>query len=84
MRALLVLAVLGLAVPGCAQEDPLSSCGASGFAELIGQPFDDVEVVWPERTRVLRPGEVATTDYLPDRLSVELDAEDRIVSLRCG
>lgn len=34
--------------------------------------------------RVIRPGEVASADYLTDRLTLELDEGDRITAIRCG
>ena len=34
--------------------------------------------------RVLPPGAMATQDYNPSRLNVDLDRNDRIINLRCG
>ena len=34
--------------------------------------------------RVLPPGASATMDYVPSRLNVDLDSDNRIINLRCG
>lgn len=34
--------------------------------------------------RVIRPGDVVTMDYRPDRLNVEVGEDGRIKRLRCG
>jgi hypothetical protein len=36
------------------------------------------------RTRVLRPGEVMTMEYNPNRLNLILDKQDALTALRCG
>ncbi len=34
--------------------------------------------------RILPPGASATMDFVPQRLNVDLDSDNRIVNLRCG
>lgn len=34
--------------------------------------------------RVVRPGQVVTSDFRPDRLTMELDWNNRVVNVRCG
>lgn len=35
-------------------------------------------------TRVIRPGQMVTMEYLEGRLNIDLDESDVIVNLRCG
>lgn len=37
-----------------------------------------------QRVRVIRPDEVYTMDYRPDRLNIHLDEQGTISELRCG
>jgi hypothetical protein len=37
-----------------------------------------------ERMRVLRPGDMVTMEFDARRLSIDLDAEGRVVRVRCG
>ena len=83
-RTFMALAIAGFPTVAAANGDGLASCGAEGFEALIGQPVGSVDVDWPEKTRIVRPGDAVTADYLPDRLTVELDEDDRITALRCG
>jgi len=65
-----------------AAEDP---CGAAEFAVLIGEPVSRFNTqAWKGPARVIRPGQPVTMDYNPLRLNILLDADDRIVGLRCG
>ncbi len=34
--------------------------------------------------RWIRPGDMVTMDFRPDRLNIELDAQGRVARLRCG
>ncbi len=61
------------------------TCGAAAYRPLIGQ---DVSMFSPAGrpgpSRIIRPGQVVTMDYDPERLNVQLDDDDRIVSVSCG
>jgi hypothetical protein len=89
-----LLAAVAL-VAACTMEEPRmpdpatplegDACNSAAFRHLIGQPASALATVaLPERTRVIRPGTMVTMDYNAQRLNVDLDARDRIVSLRCG
>lgn len=70
--------------------EPSGACDAGKVQSALGQPFTvelgaDVESTSGARaSRVIRPGQAVTMDYRLDRLNIELDAADKIVSLRCG
>ncbi|HET6396921.1 MAG TPA: I78 family peptidase inhibitor [Pseudoxanthomonas sp.] len=69
---------------------PAPSCDASQVQGRIGQAADEAGLeqarqdAGAERLRVLRPGQVVTLEFDGARLNVEVDANDRIVALRCG
>lgn len=37
-----------------------------------------------ERARVIRPGMMVTMDYREDRVNLEVDADNRVLTVRCG
>jgi hypothetical protein len=64
------------------QADP---CKAALYASLIGQPADASAVPPASRlVRHIRPDSIVTMDFIPARLSIEIDAAGRITGLRCG
>ena len=61
------------------------SCGSEAWRSYVGQRVDalnDVEL--PEATRVLFPGSVATTDFLPERLNIAIGTDDLVEQVYCG
>jgi hypothetical protein len=90
MRAVLVLSAV-LALAGCREaemsEAGADACGAAQYQSLIGKDraaiFEAGLVEGPD-LRILGPGALMTMDHRPDRLNIELDADDRIVVVRCG
>lgn len=69
---------------------PPASCDATPVQGLVGEAAAD-ELVEQARTdagadsvRVLRPGQAVTLEFNGARLNVEVDEDNRIVSLRCG
>ena len=59
------------------------TCGAASYAGLLGQDAAAAAAV-PQPMRVVRPGDIVTSDYLPNRVNIGLDARDRIIELGCG
>ena len=65
----------------CAAAELASYAGAQATSEVraaIATKLGD------RRVRYIAPGDAVTMDFAPSRLNVELDAEGRIVRLRCG
>lgn len=61
------------------------SCGMEALQEYVGRPRTSVAAsVLPDNYRVLGPRSVVTMDYQQDRLTVRIDARDRIESISCG
>lgn len=74
----------------------LARCGATGLVPYVGEPlvlrgqpvpahggylhWEDL----PPLTRVIRPGEMATMDHVPERLTIHLDDEGTIRRMTCG
>ena len=89
-----VLSALLLA--GCAPMSPpptaseATACSGEAAASLIGQPATSalaakaLSVTGARTIRWTRPGQPVTMDYRPDRLNIELDAENRMQRFRCG
>ena len=85
-RRLAALSLLPLALAACGPEpaDPRDACGASTMQFLVGRPaamLDGVDL--PANTRVLRPGQPATMDFRPDRMTITVDEADRIARVEC-
>ncbi len=75
--------------PGATPAQP-AECSAQAAIALQGQPFGASLQAQAQRlsgartVRVIRPGQAVTMDFNPFRLNIELDAEDRVIRLRCG
>ncbi|MBP6596959.1 MAG: hypothetical protein KA187_05085 [Arenimonas sp.] len=73
-----------------AAEEPPMICQADKGQWALGQTADDTVVArivaetTSERVRVIRPGMAVTMDFREDRVNVDVDAENRILSVRCG
>ena len=68
------------AVPGILDD----TCRAAQFAGNVGQPFDRVSFEGAAKLRVLRPGEIFTEDYVPERLNVGVTRSGVVFRLWCG
>lgn len=93
----LPLIVLALSVAACATMPPpppgaapTGACNAEGARWAIGQGVDD-EVVNrvlhdtnSRDARVLRPGDMATMDFRPDRVNIDVNERGAITGIRCG
>lgn len=73
-------------IPGLSGDDidPTDPCGAQDYTSLLGSPLAAVTLPADLNDRVLRPGDLATTDYDPSRLNIELDEGGTIIGLSCG
>ena len=64
--------------------DGVPRCGAENFQFLLGKrasALDGVDL--PSPSRVLRPGDVITLDFSPDRLTIDIDELGLITSVTC-
>jgi len=59
------------------------TCNAAAYQSLIGSDAAQA-LSLPEPKRLVGPSDAVTTDFLPNRLNVALDATDTIVGVTCG
>lgn len=66
------------------------SCNTEGAKGVVGRAYDAalgtelLRRTGADRIRVVRPGQMVTMEFDERRLTVELDARDRVASVRCG
>lgn len=91
-------ALLSLTLGGCvvAVDGPgpggprVEVCSAEAASFVIGRRATEGQVQRAVRAsgarvaRVVRPGEVYTQEFRPDRLTIRVDRRNRIVDLSCG
>ncbi|PSL22333.1 I78 family peptidase inhibitor [Shimia abyssi] len=100
MRPIYIFALSMGLVAGCGSPEPeaeavatasdaplvgASSCNEDVFAPLVGRSLDVLDTIEiPEKTRVIAPGAIVTTEYLPQRLNVEHNDRGAITKAWCG
>lgn len=61
------------------------TCGAARYAGVIGQDAFVLERGFrPGDIRIIRPGTVASQEYIPDRLGFEISNRNTIQRIICG
>lgn len=70
---------------GCAPiiDDPLA-CDASDYASLVGSNVAAASFPAGMNVRIIRPGDVITMDYNPNRLNLVVDGNGTITRVYCG
>lgn len=73
-----------------ANEGEVMKCDDSNMGWAIGQLADEA-LVTRVRTetdskgvRVIKPGMAVTMDYREDRVNIDVDANNKVVAIRCG
>ena len=95
-----LFALIPLLLAACSASMPLpptpapapdgGTCNAAGLDAFVGQPATaelGQKMLRTSGARVFRwlvPGQIVTMEYSGDRLSVVLDASNRVESARCG
>ena len=78
------------AAPAAPPPPPPPACDAAGAQFAVGQPMTSpLEAAVRARAnaasvRVLKPGQPATMEFNPARVNIELDARNRVKTVRCG
>lgn len=73
-----------------AAETPAMTCDATKVQWTLGQLADEALVAraktesGSDRLRVIKPGMAVTMDYREDRLNLDVDADNKVTSARCG
>lgn len=71
-------------------EEAAMTCEDKPGKWAVGEIADDALVAkvkadtGSERVRVIRPGMMVTMDYREDRVNLEVDADNRVLTVRCG
>ena len=96
---LMILALLGTLTTACIPtaaviEAPVANpiptglddtCGASRYAGVVGQDAFVLERGFrPGEIRIIRPGTVASQEYIPNRLGFEISNGNKIRRIICG
>jgi hypothetical protein len=74
--------------PGSITIDQGSPCGARGLQDYVGQSAAVVEgtsfqgALGP--VRIIRPGDVVTQEFAPERLNFRIDAAGLVAAVDCG
>jgi hypothetical protein len=69
---------------------PAGECNSDAAGALVGREAsadlgaEALRLSGARRLRWIRPGDVVTMDYSPQRLNVHLDAAGKVESLACG
>lgn len=59
-------------------------CGASHFANLVGQPAASINRdTLPPRARIISPGVMVTQDFVPERLNIRVAPDGKVASVQC-
>ncbi|MBZ8117714.1 hypothetical protein KUD11_03525 [Roseovarius sp. LXJ103] len=87
MTRLITLPAIALLLMACQPEETAveDTCGAEGYAALIGTAASDHDFTDPDRPhRIILPNSAVTMDYRADRLNVDLDEAGQITRFWCG
>jgi len=90
--ALMVIGLTSCVVtpPAVVVPPPVASCNANNASAAIGKVAVSVVVEQARMdagarvVRVIRPGEAVTMEYMQDRLNIEVNANNVIITVRCG
>ncbi len=80
----------GTARPKLAQPPVFEECDPTDLSGFVGKPFDPtlraraLEASGARTIRIIRPNEPVTMDYGLERVNLELDAQGKVISARCG
>lgn len=83
-----------LALSACAAPAPTpapapapteDTCGAAGFASLVGQDASVLlATTFTTPIRIVRPGDMVTMDFSPARANFEVGADETVTRVYCG
>ncbi|SFR35757.1 I78 family peptidase inhibitor [Litoreibacter janthinus] len=81
---LLLLSACDTPLSDPADFDGQPRCGAENYYYLLGKRATALEEVQlPSTARVLRPDDVITMDFSPDRLTIDVDRSGLVSSVTC-
>ena len=84
----LPVALFGCVPPEMPPEGPFpveNACGANELQYLVGQPASRLETLrFGGPVRFITPGMAVTMDYVADRLNIQINGAEKIISVECG
>lgn len=82
---LAALGACGAMQGGSGTDAAADACGASGLQNLVGTSVGALDPAsLPEPRRIIFPGQSATTDFVEERLNLEIGADDQVARVYCG
>ena len=75
---------------GSPNEEPAMSCDAKPGQWAVGKVADEALVAkvkadtGSDRVRVIKPGMMVTMDYREDRVNLDVDKDNKVLTVRCG
>ena len=90
MKSLIAVSALSLLACATTPTEQSAACDAGAGSALVGRAAtaalgaEAFRLTGARRLRWIRPGDVVTMDYSPQRLNVHLDAEGKVERLACG
>lgn len=61
------------------------TCGLAPHEGLVGQPLTAFDPATRDKpVRVIRPGQIVTNEYNPQRMNIDVDGKGQIKTVRCG
>ncbi|WP_395647536.1 hypothetical protein [Terricaulis sp.] len=70
---------------GTSQDTRPDTCNMAAHRHLVGQSPADIDMgTLPANTRTICYGCLATQDFVPRRLNLQLGRDGKVASLRCG
>ena len=71
--------------PAAVAQSVPDTCNATRYSGIVGQDATALEkVLLLGMVRVIRPGDVVTQDFRPDRINFRIGADNRINGVSCG
>lgn len=71
-------------------EEPAMTCDAKAGQWAVGKVADEALVAkvkadtGSDRIRVIKPGMMVTMDYREDRVNLDVDKDNQVLTVRCG
>ncbi|MDX8346690.1 I78 family peptidase inhibitor [Cognatiyoonia sp. IB215446] len=87
MKRIPLLLLLAACAPASEPLPPTleDTCGAREYGDLIGQDVTALErVLILGPVRVIRPGDMVTMEFLPDRVNFGISEDEKVIEVSCG
>ena len=82
LTAICAMLLLVACVP--AKDSAPETCPKAQFSALVGTDVNEAILPLSLTYRSVYPGDVVTTDHMPERLNVQLDENGVVTGLSCG